>query len=63
MTAPITLMLRNAVGNLSTLEAILGIVIVFVSGVLAIAIAIRTFRYGSIEYSRRISFKELFNRS
>lgn len=63
LTSPITLMVRNAVGNLSTIEAVIGITILFISGIIALTIAIRTFRYGSIEYARRISFKELFARN
>lgn len=62
VTSPITLMLRNAVGNLSTLEVVAGLVIVFVSGIIAITVAIRTFRYGTVEYSRRIGLKEMFSR-
>ena len=62
ITSPITLMLRNAVGNLSTVEIIVGLIVVFVSGVVAISVAIGTFRYGTVEYSRRIGIKEMFSR-
>jgi ABC-2 type transport system permease protein len=62
LTAPITLMLRNAVGNLSTMEAVIGLIILYVSGVVALALAVRIFRYGTLEYSRRIGVKELLTR-
>lgn len=60
LTSPITLMLRNAVGNLSIHEALIGIGILAVFGVIALALAIRIFRYGTLEYSKIISFSTLF---
>lgn len=60
LTAPIPLMLRNAVGNLSLTEAVIGITILTVSALVALAISIRLFRYGALEYSRRVSFKSIF---
>lgn len=60
LTAPIPLMLRNAVGNLSTTEALLGISILGVSAAIALAVAIRLFRYGALEYSKRLSLSSLF---
>jgi ABC-2 type transport system permease protein len=62
LTAPITLMLRNAAGNLSPLEAVVGILIVLLSGVALLALAIRIFRFGSIEYDRRLGVKEILMR-
>lgn len=62
LTAPIPLMLRNAVGNLSQIDAFIGIAILAVSAVLALAIAIRMFRYGALEYSKRLSLKTIFAR-
>jgi len=62
LTAPIPLMLRNAVGNLSYPAAILGITILSISAVLALGLAIRLFRYGALEYSRRLNIREIFSR-
>jgi ABC-2 type transport system permease protein len=62
LTAPIPLMLRNAVGNLSYGGAILGIVILSVCAVIALSVAIRLFRYGALEYSRRLNLLDLFRR-
>lgn len=62
LTAPIPLMLRNAVGNLSYGGAILGIVILSVCAVLALGLAIRLFRYGALEYNSRLNPLTLFRR-
>lgn len=62
LTAPIPLMLRNAVGNLTVLEALIGIGILAVSATLALVIAVRLFRYGVLEYSSRISLGVLFRK-
>jgi ABC-2 type transport system permease protein len=59
VTAPVTIMIRNASGNLTTHEAVIGVAIALVSGVLAIAIAIRSFKYGTLQYSRKLTLKEL----
>ncbi len=61
-TAPIPLMLRNAVGNLTPWETITGIVLLSVSAVIVLAIAVRLFRFGALEYSRRLSVREIFSR-
>lgn len=62
LTAPIPLMLRNAVGNLSMGEALVAIVILAISAVLALVIAVRLFRYGALEYSKRLSLKSIFGK-
>lgn len=56
LTAPVPLMLRNAIGNLSLSEAFLAIGILAVSAIVVMAVAIRLFRYGALEYSKRLSF-------
>lgn len=62
LTAPIPLMLRNAVGNLSLTDAVIGIIILGVSATIALAVSIRLFRYGALEYSKRLSLKTIFVR-
>ncbi len=62
LTAPIPLLLRNAVGNLTTIEALIGIIILAISSVIALMIAVRLFRYGALEYSKRLSFKNIFTK-
>jgi len=62
LTAPIPLLLRNAVGNLAPWETALGIAILAVSAVLSLMIATRLFRYGALEYGRRLSPKILLRK-
>lgn len=62
LTAPFTLLIRNAFGTLPTDQAIIGLTIVTVSGVVAISMAIRIFRYGTLEYSNRLSLATIFKR-
>ena len=59
-TAPVTAMLRNGLGSLNPLEATLVIAELFVLGVLMLRLAVRLFRYGSIEYSRRVPLRAAF---
>jgi ABC-2 type transport system permease protein len=60
LTAPTTALFRNAVGSISTKEAFGVIAILFASAIIAILFAVRAFRYGAMEYGRRIGIKELF---
>jgi ABC-2 type transport system permease protein len=62
LTAPIPLMLRNAVGNLTIQDTIIGISILAVSAAVALWVAIRLFQYGSLEYTNRISLKTIFQK-
>lgn len=59
LTAPITLMLRNAVGNASWEVLAVGVFIVWCTAVLCMRLAIRTFQYGSLEYARKLDWREL----
>lgn len=61
MSAPVTAMLRNAFGSLSPAEAVIVIVELFVLGILSLRVAVYLFRYGSIEYSRKLSLKTAFS--
>ncbi|PKL31599.1 sodium transporter [Candidatus Saccharibacteria bacterium HGW-Saccharibacteria-1] len=60
LTAPVTLMTRNAFGTIGINEALIGLAVVFISGVVAINIAIQIFRYGTLEYSKRLSLRSIF---
>lgn len=62
LTAPIPLLLRNAVGNLQPWEIAVAIPILVISAYLTITLAVRVFRYGALEYSRKISLKEIFTK-
>lgn len=61
-TAPIPLLLRNAVGNLTVSEALLSITLLVATAAIVMMIAVRVFRYGALEYSRKLSLKEIFAR-
>lgn len=61
-TAPITAMLRNAFGSLTGVSAVIVIVELFVFGFVALRVAVHLFRYGSIEYSRKLSLRTAFAR-
>lgn len=59
-TAPIPMLLRNAVGNLEPWETIVGIALLVGCAAITMAIAVRIFRYGALEYSRKLSLREIF---
>jgi ABC-2 type transport system permease protein len=61
-TAPVTGMLRNGFGSLSLPEAGIVIVELFGFGFLALRLAVHLFRYGSIEYSKRLSLRNALRR-
>lgn len=62
LTAPIPLLLRNAAGNLGVPEALLAIAILSVTAFVVLSTAIRIFRFGALEYSRKLTMKEIFSR-
>lgn len=63
LTAPIPLMLRNAVGNLEVWQAVIAIAIMLVTTIFVLAVAVRVFRSGALEYSRKLSLKEILRPS
>ncbi len=62
-TAPVTAMLRNGLGSLSLLESCIVIVELFGLGLLALRLAVRLFRYGSISYSSKLSVRSALRRT
>jgi ABC-2 type transport system permease protein len=62
LTAPVPLLLRNAVGNLQSWEVAVAIPVLIISAAIVIALAVRTFRYGALEYSRKLSLKEILGK-
>ena len=61
-SAPVTAMLRNGLGSLNPIESTIVIVELFGLGIVILRLAVRLFRYGSIEYSRKVSLKTVFAR-
>ena len=58
-TAPIPLLLRNAVGNLPAWEGLLGVVLLIVAAVFVLWLAVRIFRYGAMSYDSKLSLSAL----
>jgi ABC-2 type transport system permease protein len=59
--SPITAMIRNAVGSLSGWEAIVVIAELFILSALVLRLAVRLFRYGSIQYTSKVSLKTVLS--
>jgi ABC-2 type transport system permease protein len=59
LTAPTMSLLQNAAGTLPVTQAFVSLAVIAVSATLAMMFAIRAFRYGAMEYGRRVSIKEL----
>jgi ABC-2 type transport system permease protein len=62
LTAPVTALLRNGFGTLGPVESAIVIAEVFVLGILVLRLAVHLFRYGSIEYGRKLSIARTFRR-
>jgi ABC-2 type transport system permease protein len=61
-TAPVTAMLRNGFGSLSPLESAVVIAELFTIGLIALRLAVHLFRYGSLEYSKKLSIRTTLRR-
>lgn len=59
LTAPIPLLLRNAVGNLQLHEAAIATLLLTVSTVAVMMLAVRLFRYGAMAYDSKLSLSAL----
>jgi len=59
LTAPLTGLLRNAVGSFTIWEAFGSLAVIIAGAFIAVWFAVRAFRYGAMEYGRRVSIKEL----
>lgn len=62
-SAPVTALLRNGLGSLSGGEAAVVIAELFILGAAAIALAVKLFRHGSIQYTSRVSLKAVLTKS
>ena len=60
-SAPITALLRNAFGTLPLWQGVLVVVELFVLAALVLRIAAQIFRYGAIEYSRKVSLRTVLS--
>lgn len=62
LTAPITLLLRNSVDNISTPEMLASLSILALTSAFVLWLAVRIFQYGSMEYSKVLSFSSIFSK-
>jgi ABC-2 type transport system permease protein len=62
LSAPVTAMLRNGFGTLTALEATIVIAELFIIGFLILRLAVHLFRYGSIQYSSKLSVAGTFRK-
>jgi len=60
LTAPVTAMARNGLGNLEVWQAVTVIGILFATGTLMLMFAIRLFKHGSISYSNKLNILKAF---
>ena len=60
-SAPVTGLLRNGFGTLSLIQGIVVVAELFALSAIVLRLAVRLFRYGSIEYSRKLSIREIFS--
>jgi len=58
-SAPVTAMLRNGFGSLHPIESTIVIVELFALSAIVLRLAVRLFRFGSIEYTKRVSLGRL----
>jgi ABC-2 type transport system permease protein len=61
LTAPTTVLIRNAIGSISVGQTLASLAIVAISAALAILFAMKAFRYSAMEYGRRVSVKEILH--
>ncbi len=62
LSAPVTALLRNAFGTLSPLESVVVIAELFITGFLILRLAAHLFRYGSIQYTGKLSIAGTFRK-
>lgn len=62
LSAPVTALLRNGFGTLSPVEATIIIAELFITGFLILRLAVHLFRYGSIQYSSKLSIAGTFRK-
>lgn len=63
LTSPIPLLIRNTVGNLSTSDTTIAIVIMLISVFVVLKLSVIAFKNGSLQYSRKLKLKELLKSS
>lgn len=62
LTSPTTVLLRNAVGNLSLLDALFSLALLVLTTIATVLLAAKAFQLGTLEYTERIKFSSLFSK-
>lgn len=62
LTSPVVTLLRNTVGNMSTIESVLALVTMTLFMVISIWIAVKAFSKGALEYSSALKLSALFKK-
>ena len=62
LSAPVTIMLQNAFGVLDPTTALIGIAIIWLTAIIFLIMASNIFKYGTLEYGRRLSLREITNK-
>lgn len=60
-SAPVTGMLRNGFGTLPLWQGVIVVAELWILSAIVLRLAVRLFRYGSIEYSRKLSLREILS--
>ncbi|MCU1567181.1 MAG: ATP-dependent Na+ efflux pump [Pseudarthrobacter sp.] len=62
LSAPVTAMLRNGFGTLGAAESVIVIAELFIVGILMLRFSVHLFRYGSIQYTGKLSLTKTLRR-
>jgi ABC-2 type transport system permease protein len=62
-SAPVTAMLRNGFGSLQLWQAIIVLAELYILGFVVLRLGVQLFRYGSIEYTKKLSLNTVFTRT
>lgn len=62
LTSPSVALIRNTVGNMSMVESTLALVVMIIFTVISIALAVRAFRLGALEFSQGLKLGTLFKK-
>lgn len=62
LTAAPTLLLRNAAGNISLVDSLIGVAVLVLSIILAVWLAGRLFRLGNLKFNSRVKLTEIFRK-
>ncbi len=58
-TSTLTMLIRNATGNLPILDGFIGLIVTILFSIISIKLAVRAFKSGLFEYSKKLSLKSL----